>query len=102
MTRFPTARHLASWAETCPGNDESAGKRRSGKTCKGNTWLRTALVEAAHGAAHSTQSCLAAQYARRATPGTKRAAVAVGHSILVIAYQLLRQQTPYQDLGLHY
>ncbi len=103
MTRFPTARHLASWAGMCPGNDESAGKRRSGRTRKGSTWLRTALVEAAHGAAHSKRSYLAAQYARLAPRrGTKRAAVAVGHSILVIAYQLLRQQTPYQDLGLHY
>lgn len=103
MTRFPTARHLASWAGMCPGNDESAGKRRSGKTRKGNKWLRTVLVEAAHGAAHSKRSYLAAQYAHLVPRrGTKRAAVAVGHSILVIVYQLLRTPQPYQDLGLHY
>jgi transposase len=101
MTRFPTANHLASWAGMCPGQNESAGKRRSGKTRKGSPWLRAALVQAAHAAAHSKQSYLAAQYRRlTARRGTKKAAVAVGHSILVTVYHLLTEpDCPYVDLG---
>src|SRR6187200_1921271 len=64
MRRFPSAGHLASWAGMCPGNDESAGKRRSGRTRKGNPWLRSALIEAAHAAARSHGTSLAAQYRR--------------------------------------
>ncbi len=87
----------------CPGNDESAGKRRSGKTRKGNPWLRSALIEAAHAAARSQGTYLAAQYRRLAARrGAKRAAVAVGHSILVSVYHLLRDGEPYHDLGGHY
>lgn len=99
-SRFPTAAHLASWAGICPGNNESAGKRLSGKTRKGNTWLRTALVEAAHAAGHTRKSYLGAQY-RRLVPrrGKKKAAVAVGHSILVIAWHLLTKDVEYTDLG---
>src|SRR5258708_10628466 len=66
LTRFPTARHLASWAGLCPGNDESAGKRRSGRTRKGSPWLRTALVEAGQAAARTKETYLAAQYRRLA------------------------------------
>ncbi len=100
MTRFPTANHLASWAGMCPGHNESAGKKRSGKTRKGSPWLRAALVQAAHAAAHSKQSYLAAQYRRlTARRGTKKAAVAVGHSILVVVYHLLSHNCPYVDLG---
>jgi transposase len=100
MSRFPSAAHLASWARVCPGTDESAGKRRSGATGPGNAWLRTALVEAAHAAAHTKGTYLAAQYKRiAARRGTGRAAVAVGHSILVIVYHLLRDGVVYQDLG---
>ncbi len=103
MTRFPTAGHLASWAGMCPGNNESAGKRRSGRTRKGSPWLRAALVEAARAAAHTKRSYLGAQYRRLAARrGAKRAAVAVGHTILVIAHHLLRDGTPYQDLGVTY
>ena len=100
MSRFPSAAHLASWARVCPGTDESAGKRRPGSTGKGNAWLRTALVEAAHAAARTKGTYLAAQYKRiAARRGAGRAAVAVGHSILVIVYHLLRDGIVYQDLG---
>ena len=99
MARFPTARHLASWAGVCPGNDESAGKRRSGTTRKGSPFLRAALTQAAW-AAGRTQTYLGAQFRRLATRrGKKRAVVAVGHSILVIAHHLIRDQTDYADLG---
>jgi transposase len=103
VARFPTAAHLASWAGLCPGNHESAGKRLSGRTRKGNGWLRAALVEAAWGAAHTRQSYLAAQYRRLAARrGNKRALIAVAHSLVVIIYHLLREGTPYQDLGPNY
>ena len=103
LRRFPTAQHLASWAGMAPGNKQSAGKRLSGRTRKGNRWLRAALVEAAHGAARTKGTYLAAQYRRLAARrGAKRAAVAVGHSLLVIAYHLLREQTTYRDLGSTY
>ena len=103
MTRFPSGRHLASWAGMCPGNDCSAGKQRSGRTRKGNPWLRALLVQAAHAAARKRETYLAAQYRRLAARrGKSRAAVAVGHSILVIIYELLRARTTYQDLGPRY
>jgi transposase len=103
LDRFPTPGHLASWAGLCPGNDESAGRRRSGKTRKGSPALRRALVQAAHAAARSKATYLGAQYRRLAARrGAKRAAVAVGHTILVIAYHLLTRSTVYQDLGPFY
>jgi transposase len=103
ISRFPSAGHLASWAGMCPGNDESAGKRRSGRTRPGNRWLRSALIEAAHAAARSNGTYLAAQYRRLAgRRGAKRAAVAVGHSILISVYHLLREGTTYHDLGGNY
>jgi transposase len=103
VARFPTAAHLASWAGLCPGNHESAGKRLSGRTRKGNGWLRAALVEAAWGAAHTRQSYLAAQYRRLAARrGNKRALIAVAHTLVVIIYHLLRDGTSYQDLGPNY
>ena len=99
VRRFPSAGHLASWAGLCPGQDESAGKRRSGKTRKGNRWLRAALVEAAQ-AARRTKTYLAAQFRRlTARRGTKKAAVAVAHSILRIVYHLLIDEHPFEDLG---
>jgi len=103
MSRFPTASHLASWAGMAPGSRESAGKRQSERTRKGNTALRTALVEAAHAAARTKGTYLAAQFRRlSARRGAKKAAVAVGHSILVIAYHLIKDGTVYQDLGGQY
>jgi transposase len=103
MSRFPSAGHLAAWAGMCPGNYESAGKRQKGKTRKGSKWLRTALVEAGQAAARKKGSYLAAQY-HRLVPrlGKKKAAVAVGHSILRISYYLLQRDTTYQELGGHY
>jgi transposase len=100
MQQFPTAAHLASWAGVCPGNHESAGKRLSGKTRKGNPWLRCLLVQAAHSASHQKNCYLAEQYRRIAKRrGSKRAAIAVAHSILVIIYHLLSNQTTYQEKG---
>src|SRR3712207_3815989 len=84
----------------CPGNEESAGKRRSGKTRKGSKWLRSALTESARAAARSKGTYLAAQYARlRGRHGSKKAAVAVGQSILVVAYHVLECEVPYEELG---
>lgn len=103
VSRFPTAGHLASWAGMCPGNNESAGKRRTGKTRTGSPWLRSALVEAAQAAARTKQTYLGAQYRRLAARrGRKRAAVAVGHTILVIAYHLLQRGEDDAELGAHY
>jgi transposase len=102
LSRFGGAKQLASWAGLCPGNDESGGKRRSGRTRKGNRWLRAALTEAGQ-AAGRTRTYLGAQSRRLAARrGKKRAAIAVGHSILVIAYHLLTRGTDYQDLGANY
>jgi transposase len=103
MDRFPSARHLASWAGMCPGQDESAGKRRSGKTRPGSPFLRAALAEAAWAAGRTKDTHLGAQMRRLAARrGKKRAVVAVGHSILVIAYHLLRDRTVYAELGSAY
>lgn len=103
MGQFPSDRHLASWAGMCPGNNESAGKRKSGKTTKGSRWLRHALVQAAWAASHTKDSYFSAQYHRLARKrGKKRALVAVGHSILVAVYHVLQGPDRYQDLGPNY
>jgi transposase len=103
LSRFPSAAHLASWAGMAPGNHESAGKRRSGKTRKGNPYVRRVLIEAAHAAGRTKTTYLAAQYHRLAARrGKKKAAVAVGHSILVRVYYLLQRGTTYQELGGNY
>jgi transposase len=103
MTRFPSAAHLAAWAGLAPGNNESAGKRRHAPMRKGSPWLRAALVEAAQAAARTKSTYLGAQF-RRLLPrkGKKRAAVAVGQSILIIVYHVLTKREPYQDLGVTY
>ena len=103
MSRFPSHRHLASWAKLCPGTTESAGKHVPTSIGKGNPWLQTTLIEAAQAAAHTRDTYLAAQYHRLAARrGRKRAIVAVAHSILVIAYHLLQEGTEYTDLGHNY
>jgi transposase len=100
MTPFPSAAHLASWAAICPGHDETGGKQRSGKTRRGNRWLRGALTEAAWAAARTKRSYFAGQYRRLAgRRGKKRAIVAVSHSLLIAAYHVLHHQIPYQELG---
>jgi transposase len=103
MKPFATAASLASWAGVCPGNNESAGKRRSGRTRKGNQWLRSALIQAAWAASRTKDTYLSAHFRRiSARRGAKRAAVAVSHTILVIIYHVLNRRTAYQDLGADY
>lgn len=103
MGRFPTAGHAAAWAGLVPGKNESAGRNRSSRTNKANPYLKAALVQAAHAAGRSKDNYLAAQYRRlSARRGKKRAAVAVAHSILVIAYHLIERGTEYVDLGATY
>jgi transposase len=104
LSRFPSAKHLASWAGMCPGNKESGGKRLSGKTRKGNAWLRQVLIEVAHVASRTKDTYLVAQYRRiAARRGKKRALVALGHTILVSVYYILTRRMPYHELGpLHF
>jgi transposase len=103
MSRFQSAGHAASWAGLVPGKNESAGRNRSSKTAKANRYLKTALVEAATAAGRSKDNYLSAQYRRLAARrGKKRAAVAVAHSILIIAYHIIRDGTAYLDLGANY
>jgi transposase len=100
MTKFATAGHLASWAGVCPGNDESAGKRRSGRTTKGSKWLRQTLTESAKAAARTKDTYLAAHYARlRVRRGANRATTAVAHSILIAAWHMLQTGETYTDPG---
>lgn len=103
MSRFPTAAHLSSWAGISPGNNESAGKRKSGKTTKGSPWLKRLLVQAAWAASHTKNTYLGAQYRRLARKrGRKRALVAVAHSILVMLWHMLSRGADYQELGEEY
>lgn len=100
MKQFPDGKHLASWACICPGNEESAGKHKSGKTGKGNRWLSRVLCQAAWAASHTKDTYLAAQYRRLAkTRGKKRAIIAVGHSMLIAIYHMLAYRQHYNELG---
>jgi transposase len=100
MNRFPSANHLASWACMCPGNNESAGKTKSSKTRKANSTLKKTLVQCGRAAGNSKNTYLSALYHRiAARRGAKRAAVAVGHSILVTIYHMIKNRTNYHDLG---
>jgi hypothetical protein len=103
MAVYPDEHHLSSWAGVCPGNEQSAGKRLRSHTLGKNRWLRRALVEAAWAASHTKHSYLGAQYRRLAARrGKKRALLAVGHSLLVIFYHMLKYDVEYQDLGVDY
>lgn len=103
MSRFPTDSHLSSWSGLCPGNNESAGKRKSGKTRKGNALLRSTLVVCAHSAVKHKQSYFSAQFQRiSAHRGKKRAYVAVAHSMLIAIYHILKDGVPFHDLGSDY
>jgi transposase len=103
MKPFPTSEHLASWAGLCPGNNESAGKRRSGRMRKGSVWLRTALIQAAWAASRAKDSYLASHFRRLSVRrGRKRAAAALAHTLLVIVYHVLSRREEYRDLGADY
>jgi len=103
MSAFPSAGHLASWAALCPGNNESAGKHRSGKMRKGNRWLRTALIEAAAGASRVKNSALQARFRRVLRHrGPKKAVVAVAHALLRATYHVLADHAVYRELGADY
>lgn len=103
MSRFPTAGHLLSWAGLCPRSDQSAGKRRSTRMKKGAPWLKTTLVQCAWAASRTKGSYFQAQYHRiRARRGSKKAVCAVAASLLTTAYHMLKNGTPYQDLGPHH
>lgn len=103
MSRFPSAAHLCSWAGICPGNNESAGKRKTGRTTKGNKTLRIALIESAKSACKAKDSFFKAQYEKISVRrGKNRATVAVAHSILIAIYHVLNKKTPFVDLGSDY
>lgn len=100
MEQFPTEKNLASWAGICPGQNESAGKRKSGKTRKGNSQLKKTLVQCANSASHSKDTYLSAQFKRiAARRGRKRAIVAVAHTILIVCYFLIKDGSDYNELG---
>lgn len=100
MSRFPTDAHLASWAGVCPGNNESAGRRRSGQTTKGSPYLRAAITQAAWAAAHTKNTYLAAQHHRLIKRmGKNQALVAVAHGLLVIVYHVPAHRADYRELG---
>jgi len=103
MHQFPTAGHLASWAGMCPGNNKTGGKRKSGKTTKGSPWIRSILVQCAHAAGKTKDTYLSSLYHRMAArKGKKRAAVAVGHAILIATYHIIKDGAHYQELGAQY
>lgn len=103
MSRFPTEAHLASWVGLCPGNNESAGKRKSGKTTKGNKYLKSTLIQCAKSAHKDKESFFYAQYQRLVVRrGANRATVAVAHSMLIAIYHMLKDKVPFKDLGSDY
>lgn len=103
MSRFPSAAHLCSWAGVCPGNYQSAGKRKHGKTTKGNKALKTILVQCAKSAKTVKSSYFSAQYQRiAARRGKNRATLAVAHSMLIAIYHILNDGVAFRDLGSDY
>lgn len=103
LSSFPSDKHFASWIGVCPGKNESAGKNKSGKTTKGNRWLKDALTEAAWAASHTKDTYLSALY-HKLVPhlGKKKALVAVAHSIAIAIYHILTEGVPYHELGSDY
>jgi len=100
MEQFPSAQHLASWADLCPGNHESAGTRVSGTSRKGTAWLRRSLCHAAWAASHNKDTYLATRFRRLAArKGKKRASVPVAHTILGMVYPMRKAKQPYRELG---
>ena len=103
MSRFPSAAHLCSWAGVCPGNYQSAGHRKHGKTTKGNKALKTILTQCAKSARSVKKSYFSAQYQRiSARRGKNRATLAVAHSMLIAIYHMLKNNVPFRDLGADY
>lgn len=100
MSRFPSHAHISSWAGVSPGNNQSGGKRYSGKTTQGNKWLKETLTEAAWAASKTKGTYLSARYRRLASRrGKKRASFAVAHTILIMAYHVIKEQCTYKELG---
>jgi transposase len=100
MDQFPSPQQLASWVGLCPGNNERAGKRKSGQTRYGAPWLKRALCQAAWAASHTHNTYFSQQYRRvAARRGKKRAIIAVAHSLLIVAYCILQQNRAYHELG---
>ncbi len=103
MSRFPTDAHISSWAGVSPGNNESAGKRHSGRSTQGNKWLKSSLTEAAWAASKKKGTYLKARYHRLVRRrGKKRASLAIGHSILIMVYHVIKEQCTYKELGAEY
>jgi len=103
LSPFPTHKNFASWIGLCPGNNESAGKRKSGKTTKGNSWLKSALIQAAWAASHTKDTYLSALFRKLVVRlGKKKALVAVAHAIAVIIYHVMTKDVPYYELGADY
>jgi transposase len=103
LSRFPSAKHFASWIGVCPGNHTSAGKRKHGKTTKGNAYLRALLAEIVWGISHTKDNYLSAQYHRLARRiGKTKAIVAVSHTVAVNFYHMITKRLPYQELGANY
>jgi len=103
MRQFPSHAHLSSWAGVSPGNHESAGKRQNGRTTLGNKWLKSSLTESAWGASRTKGSYLQARYHRLASRrGKKRATLALAHTLLIMAYHIVKEQCTYHELGADY
>jgi transposase len=103
MEVFPSHEHLASWAAICPGNNESAGKKKSGRTRRGNNYLKTALVQAAWAASRTNNTYLQSKFkAMVARKGGKKTAIAIAHKIIVACYHMLKKKVPFDELGAQY